>query len=378
MDLANQRRQLARELVTFLDSKFTEHLGEPSEWWNTHVVQQLSYGQKGQVKARGIVRLGQLDLHALLRVLDRNWTEISYWSELANEVRTLGKGIADQRHNNAHEAAESDGQEPADLYRDADTLLRFSEALGFNGEFIAKLAKARETALASLASANLPEMVNTPSTTPQKLDVASSGEENYLEEEESTQDDPAARTLGSLRIHGPEDSMATEIADFNGNAVPATEIPWRVTGPGGLELKVHICLIDDPEEGDEIGQVICNSRQGSPQAWDEVVRRLRIGIRQVDENRLCMDLRVATPRPDNRATRNVKPLDEMQEATGIDVAAELTRLGACAIGTRKDLTGETNRTRNWPCVVFESDDILTPVAGWAAVTVLPLLGKLGG
>jgi len=106
------------------------------------------------------------------------------------------------------------------------------------------------------------------------------------------------------------------------------------------------------------------------------VRRLRIGIRQVDDGNLCMDLRTAEPKPDSRATRKVKPIAELSEITGINVANELTRLGACNVGTRADLTGETNKTRNWPCVVFEADDILTPVAAWAAVTVLPLVGKL--
>ena len=123
MSLSELRRQLARELVTFLDNTFTEKLGEPAEWWNTHVVQQLSYGQKGHLRAKGIDRLGQLDLHALLRIFDRNWAEISYWCSVSNEVRTLGKGIADQRHNNAHEAAELTEDDPSDLYRDIDTLV---------------------------------------------------------------------------------------------------------------------------------------------------------------------------------------------------------------------------------------------------------------
>ena len=377
MSLSELRRQLARELVTFLDNTFTEKLGEPAEWWNTHVVQQLSYGQKGHLRAKGIDRLGQLDLHALLRIFDRNWAEISYWCSVSNEVRTLGKGITDQRHNTAHEAAELTEDDPSDLYRDIDTLVRFSEALDFSDELLKTLADARQHALVAMASSAMPEMVNVEPAAAKEPALVSSEQADYTaQDEEPAPEDPAARVLGSLRIHGPEDSIATEIAAFSGNAVPATEIPWRVTGPGGLEFKINICLIDDPEEDGEIGQVMCDSRMTSPQGWDEVVRRLRIGIRQVDDGNLCMDLRTAEPKPDNRATRKVKPLAELSEITGINVANELTRLGACNVGTRADLTGETNKTRNWPCVVFEADDILTPVAAWAAVTVLPLIGKL--
>ena len=77
MNLSEYRRTCARELVTVLEANFREKLGNQSEWWETHVISQLSYGQKGQVRSRGIERLGQLDLHALLRVFDRNWGELS-------------------------------------------------------------------------------------------------------------------------------------------------------------------------------------------------------------------------------------------------------------------------------------------------------------
>ena len=83
MNLSEHRRTFARELVTVLETNFTEKLGAQSEWWESHVISQLSYGQRGQVRFRGIERLGQLDLHALLRVFDRNWGELSYWCSLA-------------------------------------------------------------------------------------------------------------------------------------------------------------------------------------------------------------------------------------------------------------------------------------------------------
>ena len=190
--------------------------------------------------------------------------------------------------------------------------------------------------------------------------------------EDPQPEDPAARAFGRFRLHGPEESFASEIQSFRGNPVPATEIPWRVTGPGGLELKVHICLIDDPEEEDEIGQVFCDSRLGSPQQWDEVVGRLRAGIRTLDDGRFYMDLRAAQPKDGDRASRRVIPLESLPKTTGLDLTSELQRLGDCELGTRADLTGATNQTKKWPCMVFDSDDILSPVAAWVAITIATL------
>lgn len=388
MNLSEHRRTFARELVTVLETNFTEKLGAQSEWWESHVINTLSYGQKGQVRSRGIERLGQLDLHALLRVFDRNWGELSYWCSLGNDVRTLMKGVADQRNDSSHEAAEGTEVDPADLYRDIDTLARCSYALNLSEPFQSELAETRTEALANLASSQLPEPTpaqpevpsdpvpapeESPEPTPEPPPSEPTAEPEPAEDPQP--EDPAARAFGRFRLHGPEESFASEIQSFRGNPVPATEIPWRVTGPGGLELKVHICLIDDPEEEDEIGQVFCDSRLGSPQQWDEVVGRLRTGIRKLDDGRFYMDLRAAQPRDGDRASRRVIPLDSLPETTGLDLTAELQRLGDCELGTRAELTGATNRTKGWPCMVFDSDDILSPVAAWVAITIATLQPK---
>jgi hypothetical protein len=380
MNLTEYRRKLALELVAVLEANFTKHVGDWEQWWNSHVVEQLSYGQRGQVRSRGIERLGQLDLHALLRVFDRNWGELSHWCRLGNEVRTYLKGIADQRNEYSHEAAERAEVAPADLYRDVDTLLRCSSALNLSADFQRELTEARTEALEILAASTLPSRILAQSEVPCEpaptLLEPPERSKPTLEPKpalEEPQKDPAARALGSFRLHGPGESFASEIQSFRGNPVPATEIPWRVTGPGGLELKVHICLIDDPEEEDEIGQVFCDSRLGSPQQWDEIVGRLRTGIRRLDDSRLYMDLRAAQSKDGNRATRRVIPLEALPKIAGLDVATELQRLNSCEIGTRAQLTGSTNKTKAWPCMVFDSDDILTPVAAWVAVTVAPLI-----
>lgn len=391
MNLSQYRRTFACELVSFLEMNFAKHLGSQPEWWRSHVLNNLSRGQMGQVRALEIERLGQFDLHALLRIFDRNWGELSYWCRLANNVRTLMKGVADQRNDASHQAAEVAEVDAADLYRDIDTLARCSSALNLSKTFQDEIADARTGALARLASSQFPQL------SPAQPNLASASASVPIqppdEETETPPNEPAVRThpvgqqqsdtpestelaarvFGNFRLHGPESSFASEITSFSGRPVPATEIPWRVTGPDGIELKVHICLIDDPEEEDEIGQVFCDSRLASPQHWDEVVRRLRIGIRRLDDDRFYMDLRAAQHNGHDRATRRVIPIESLPVTTGFQFATELQRLGTCELGTRAELTGATGRTRAWPCMTFAADDILSPVAAWVAVTVSPLM-----
>ncbi|MDA8971872.1 hypothetical protein N9F41_00185 [bacterium] len=179
--------------------------------------------------------------------------------------------------------------------------------------------------------------------------------------------------LGSLSLKGPGESVSTEIMSFDKKPVPVEQIPWKVTGPYGLELEIFINLFDNPDDKDEIGQIICHSRLGSNQAWDQVVGRLRSGIRLLENGKYEMLLRVATPKEGARASRKPVPLESLSEICGINVIEELKRLGDCEIGTRSELIGTDDRTKNWPCVVFNTDDLLTPIAAWTVVTINPLL-----
>jgi hypothetical protein len=379
-NLVQHRRAFARELAKFLENTFLQEVGDLQAWWESHVINMLSIGQRGQVRSREIVRLGQLDLHALLRVCDRNWVELAHWCRFSSELRTLMKGVADQRNDYSHEAAEGAIADPANLYRDIDTLFRCASALNFSETLVHSLADARIEALIQLVNSELPHRFISA--------VAATQESGALEirgipisqptlAKEAKPDDPVARVFGDFRIHGPEESMVTEIQSFRGNPVPATEIPWRVAGPGGLELKVHVCLIDDPENEDELGQVFCESRLNSPAAWDQIVRRLRVGIRRLGDGSLYMDLRIAHPNEEGRATRKTKSLASIERVIGFDFKKELLRVGARAVGTRGELDANPNsRMRECPCVIFDANDIFTPIAAWVAVTVCPLFKRI--
>ncbi|MDZ8118313.1 DEAD/DEAH box helicase [Pontiella agarivorans] len=97
------------------------------DWWNSLVLSNLSYQQRRRVEQSGVTTLSQLDLAALLRVLDRNWYEISTRFNLTNQDRNYLKEMQTVRNRWAH--MDAHGIEPDDVYRDVDTLQRFLRAL---------------------------------------------------------------------------------------------------------------------------------------------------------------------------------------------------------------------------------------------------------
>jgi hypothetical protein len=112
---------------------------------------------------------------------------------------------------------------------------------------------------------------------------------------------------------------------------------------------------------------------GSPQQWDDIVRRLRIGIRKLDDGRLTMDLRVAHRPEGERASRKTLSLADFDNLTGVDSKKTLSAAGATGVGARQDLYGESNRMKNCLAVTFQPNDLLTPAAGFLLTTICPML-----
>jgi hypothetical protein len=110
----------------------------------------------------------------------------------------------------------------------------------------------------------------------------------------------------------------------------------------------------------------------SPQIWDDIVNRLRVGIRRLEDGKLTMDLRVAVREKGQRASKRVLSLEKINALTHINVESALLGLGANAVGTRQEITGETNRTREWPCVTFDVSDLVTPAAAFVLTTIVAM------
>ena len=91
------------ELVRFLATKLPL-VGE--DWWKKNVADRLTFQHQRTVKERGFTTLQQLDLAALLRVLDQNWYELSNTLRLPREGRGWVKEMQTVRNKWAHLSGE--------------------------------------------------------------------------------------------------------------------------------------------------------------------------------------------------------------------------------------------------------------------------------
>lgn len=377
LPLTSHLRETAIHLSRFLQSNLPKIGGDG--WWQTHVLSQLTYGQQGQVRTRDIDRLGGLDLAALIRVFDRNWAELSYQAKLPNELRTHVKELADIRNAMSHTAADGAEPSPNDAYRYLDTMARVLRGLSADSAALDPIEAARIEVMRIMAGAPAPaiepvieirEVVKEvikeiPVEVIKEVRVAVAGPPASAAEPEGS------IRVGGFRLHGPGDALDGTLPGFDGKDVEATLIPWTVYGDGGLCLSIQVAMINEGTAKD-MGQVACTSRNQSPQVWDDVVQRLRIGIRDAGEGMWTMELRSAVRPGGARATRNVWSLSEFHEKTGLSLESALKSYGAAAVGTRGEIHGDTGKNRNFPCVLFAAGDSLVPAAAWTLVT-LPTL-----
>lgn len=124
-----------------------------SGWWDEAVLLKLSYQQRATVDENGWSSLDDLDVAALLRVVDGNWEVFRRRSLVSYEARNWLKEASSVRNRWAHEAP---GRQPTPerVYRDLDTLTLLSEALAPGSAEAAELGAARTDALAALAPEN--------------------------------------------------------------------------------------------------------------------------------------------------------------------------------------------------------------------------------
>ncbi|MCY4259878.1 MAG: Swt1 family HEPN domain-containing protein [Rhodobacteraceae bacterium] len=139
-------RKATAELTSFLESHLPQ-LGE--NWWETHVVNCLSFQQQRVVEERGLTDLKQMDFSGLLRVLDQNWYEISQKMNLPREGRSWVRELQSVRNRWAHLSTEPMPTE--DLYRDADTLARVLGLLGVATELLREIEAFKQQAIADMS-----------------------------------------------------------------------------------------------------------------------------------------------------------------------------------------------------------------------------------
>ncbi|MCC6544739.1 MAG: DEAD/DEAH box helicase family protein [Nitrospirae bacterium] len=125
------------------------------EWWKKYVISALSFQQQRQVEEKSIRLLSDLDLAALLRVIDKNWYVISEKAGLPREARNWVKEMQTIRNRWAHLSNQKIPKE--DIYRDLDTLQRFLEVVKADSGLISKVRDRKQALYSSSVNEVKPE-----------------------------------------------------------------------------------------------------------------------------------------------------------------------------------------------------------------------------
>lgn len=120
-----------------------------SKWWIDNVVNRLTFQQQRLVEEKRIQSLSGLDLAAVLRVLDQNWSELAGLEPLPREARNWIKELQSVRNRWAH--APAGGFSAADSYRDADTLERFLCVINAGDALLNRVEQYKRATLARMA-----------------------------------------------------------------------------------------------------------------------------------------------------------------------------------------------------------------------------------
>lgn len=141
----------AGAIAKWLEARLT---GLAANWWQEQVVNRLTFQQQRLVEERRIQSLAGLDLAAVLRVLDQNWSELAGAEPLPRDARNWVKELQSVRNRWAH--APAGGLSPTDTFRDADTLGRLLEVVGAGAELLDQVEMFKQSTLARLAPAPAP------------------------------------------------------------------------------------------------------------------------------------------------------------------------------------------------------------------------------
>lgn len=139
------------------------------DWWKKCVRWKLSIPQERTLDERGITSLDGIDLAALLRVLEKNWRELSLKLTLPPDGRTLINEVRNIRIRVAHESAA--GIELEDKQRDADTVARYLQLLGADAAAVRAAQDVRDNLRHRISKGWSPPPAGEPSEEAPEADV---------------------------------------------------------------------------------------------------------------------------------------------------------------------------------------------------------------
>lgn len=137
---------LTNSLVTVLNQSLTKI---DSNWWQSLVIEKLTFQQRAFAENLPQNSLAQLDLSSLLRVTDQNWYEISNLLTLNKDARNWLKEAQSIRNRWAHAPAE--GLPDDVVYRDIDTVERLLQAFGIGSDLLDMVTQSKKELLQKIA-----------------------------------------------------------------------------------------------------------------------------------------------------------------------------------------------------------------------------------
>ncbi len=133
----------AAAAAAFLGRLLPADLGD--RWWDVAVLSMLTNEQRGRAENEGLKQLEELDLAALIRLVDANWFRISPKIDVTPESRHFVREMRSVRNRWAHSHTNRFPAE--DVYRDLDTLVRFLAIVDADPAVVEEAAQERARAL---------------------------------------------------------------------------------------------------------------------------------------------------------------------------------------------------------------------------------------
>ncbi len=144
--MQQELNQLAKAIRGFLRANLDT--SDPM-WFRFRVLDKLTFNQQQHAAERAVHALDQLDLAALLRVMDQNWPTFRDARVVTFEARNWVKECQSIRNRWAH--MPEGGVIAEDAYRDLDTILRMATAMGADAPALAEIRASRDAQLSHQA-----------------------------------------------------------------------------------------------------------------------------------------------------------------------------------------------------------------------------------
>lgn len=155
---------ITSQIADFLERTL---LQQTPDWWARNVLAALNFNQKAMLDQKRANDLFCLDLAALLRVMDYNWSHLSDHYNFGKEDMNYLKEMMTIRNKWAH--MDSSEYSSNDASRDLDTLLRFSKMISADTRFQESVERELKKAMRDMLNEDIAPLPPPPSPEPKVI-----------------------------------------------------------------------------------------------------------------------------------------------------------------------------------------------------------------